>query len=168
MTGPYDDAFDHHAWANDRLIDACAALDDALLDAPQPGGYGSARATLVHLVDGDAFYLWCLTGRDQPAGLESMSLTQLGEVARGNAAAWRDYLASGPDPGEVVTDNDGPDYHRDASVGLRLAQALHHGNEHRAQVCVGVSAGGAAEVDVSVWLFGDETGRVREVGPDSQ
>lgn len=165
MPGPYDDAFDHHSWATLRLIDACRGVEDAVLDAPQPGGYGSARATLVHLVDGDAFYLWCLAGRDQPSGLDAMSLDELAGVARGCAAAWREYLATDPDPASVVTDWDGPEYHRDATVGLRLAQALHHGNEHRAQVCVGLSAQGVPEVDVSVWLFGDETGRVVEVGP---
>ncbi len=165
MPGPYDDAFDHHAWATRRLIEACAAADPAALDVPQPGGYGSARATLAHLVGGDAFYLWCLTGREQPGDPSALDLAGLAGVAAASAAAWREYLATGPDPAAVVTDVDGPGYRRDATVGLRLAQALQHATEHRAQVCVALSAAGAGEVDVSVWAFGDATGRVVEVGP---
>ena len=39
---------DFDAWANDRLFDACAALDDAALDQEFEMGLGSIRKSLIH------------------------------------------------------------------------------------------------------------------------
>jgi uncharacterized damage-inducible protein DinB len=49
------DAFGHHIWATIRVLDACAALDDAQLGTTVPGTYGSIINTLRHLVGGDVF-----------------------------------------------------------------------------------------------------------------
>ena len=67
------DAFRHHIWATIRLLDTCAALDEAQLATGVPGTYGSIIDTLRHLVDGDVFYLNVLRGGepepfDQPLG----------------------------------------------------------------------------------------------------
>jgi uncharacterized damage-inducible protein DinB len=45
-------------------------------------------------------------------------------------------------------------------AGVFLAQALHHANEHRAQVCTILSAGGYEPPDVSAWGYALATGRM--------
>jgi uncharacterized damage-inducible protein DinB len=47
------DAFAHHNWATQRVIDACAALTPEQLATPAPGTYGSIIDTLRHLVGAD-------------------------------------------------------------------------------------------------------------------
>ncbi|MGH2379928.1 MAG: DinB family protein [Candidatus Limnocylindria bacterium] len=42
--------FRHHAWANERLVEACASLGSTELDLTVPGTYGSVRDTIVHLL----------------------------------------------------------------------------------------------------------------------
>ncbi len=51
-----DDAFAHHIWATERLIDTCEALDPQQLDAGAPGTYGTIHRTLHHLVESDRWY----------------------------------------------------------------------------------------------------------------
>jgi uncharacterized damage-inducible protein DinB len=51
------DAFEHHVWANERILDACAACTEKQLTLPVPGTYGPIVDTLRHLVQADSFYL---------------------------------------------------------------------------------------------------------------
>src|SRR5215510_1787861 len=61
------DAFEHHIWANDRILEACEALTPNQLDAAVPGTYGPIMETIRHLIQGDSFYLWIF--RDQTGEL---------------------------------------------------------------------------------------------------
>jgi len=47
----------NNAWANHRLLGACAQLSPADFDAPRSGFFPSIRATLNHIVAVDAYYL---------------------------------------------------------------------------------------------------------------
>ena len=49
MTTGLPDFFQYTLWANLRLLDACAHLSDAQLDATTRGTFGSVRETLLHL-----------------------------------------------------------------------------------------------------------------------
>ena len=57
MTTLIDDAFAHHVWATNRLIDACSELTAEQLETSLPGTYGSILDTMRHLVGSDAWYL---------------------------------------------------------------------------------------------------------------
>ena len=50
MTTGLPDFFTYNRWANLRLLDACAHLSDAHLDATTKGTFGSVRETLMHLL----------------------------------------------------------------------------------------------------------------------
>jgi uncharacterized damage-inducible protein DinB len=50
VTSGLPDFFKYNLWANLSLLDACAQLSDAQLDATTKGVYGSVRQTLMHLV----------------------------------------------------------------------------------------------------------------------
>lgn len=52
----------NNAWANHRLLNACAGLTQAELVAPRVGFFPSIRATLNHILIVDHFYVDALEG----------------------------------------------------------------------------------------------------------
>jgi uncharacterized damage-inducible protein DinB len=160
------DAFGHHVWATRRVIDACHQLTPEQLGTVVPGTYGSILDTLRHLVGADAAYLWLLTGgRTQQIDEDAMSLAELGTAMERHGEAWMSLLAGDPDPDAVLTRHrdDGSAGH--APIGIRLAQAVHHGTDHRSQVCTALTSLGIQPPEIDVWDFGAEQGRVTETPP---
>jgi uncharacterized damage-inducible protein DinB len=165
---PLDDAFAHHTWATLRLIDTCLSLTPEQLNTPVPGAYGSILDTMRHSVGGDTYYLSHLTGDpSRDINTEHMDLRELRAAMETDERTWIELLANGLDPGAVVKDVDGGGYERDASIGVRLAQALHHGTDHRSQICTALTMLGVEPPFIDVWAFGAETGRVVEIPPPS-
>ena len=167
-TSPLADAFGHHIWATIRLIDACLDLPADQLEAGVPGTFGSIIDTMRHTVGGDAGYLFALTGGRTPEiDDESMSLQDLRAAIEWNGPVWSELLATDPDPEAdcVRHRDDGTDSH--APVGIRLAQALHHGTDHRSQICTALTSLGVEPPPIDVWDYGVEHGRVVEVFPTS-
>ena len=73
-------------------------------------------------------------------------------------------LESVDDPDVMLTEYDDDDgYEKSAPMGIRLAQALHHGTDHRSQVCTALTALGIEPPDIDAWDFGLATGLVVEV-----
>lgn len=164
----FDDAFGHHAWATTRLIDACLALSPEQLATPVPGTYGSILETVRHFVDGDAFYLFMITDdRAVLVDVDDLELAELRAVCESHHAAWSRLLSQELDPDAFVTDVDESNFERDATIGIRLAQALHHGTDHRSQVCTALSTLGVDPPSIDVWDYGIEVGRVVERMPSS-
>lgn len=161
------DAFAHHVWATTRLIDACAALEPAQLDVTAAGTYGSIVATLRHLVGADTGYLSLLSG-GKVAEIDedresTMSLAELREAMAADGPVWASLVAGDLDPDlDVVRHrDDGSESH--APLGVRLAQALHHGSDHRSQVCTALTNLGVEPPDIDAWAFAWADGRLREV-----
>jgi uncharacterized damage-inducible protein DinB len=162
------DALDHHVWATLRLIDACGALSPEQLEMAVPGTYGSIIETMRHTVGADSWYLFRVAGDAHPPIDENgMDLAELRSNMERFGQAWSDVLAANPDPDEMVTviRDDGSETH--ASKGLRLAQALHHGTDHRSQVCTALTALGIEPPEIDLWAWGEDAGRSREVPPSS-
>ena len=160
------DAFGHHVWATQRLIDACLPLSPDQLATGVPGTYGSILETMRHLVGADSSYLFALTGGRTPTIDEGlMDLAELRTVMEGNGAAWSALLAEDLDPGVVVVRHrdDGSESH--APMGIRLAQALHHGTDHRSQVCTALTTLGVEPPEIDVWDYASQDGRLAEVPP---
>ncbi len=160
------DAFDHHVWATLTLIDVCMALSPEQLETDVPGTYGSIIETMRHLVDSDTWYLFRLSGeRHELIEGEAMDLAQLRTSMELNGLAWSELVAGEIDPDEVVSVHreDGSETH--APRGIRLAQALHHGTDHRSQVCTALTSLGIEPPAIDVWDFGQQAGRVTEVEP---
>jgi uncharacterized damage-inducible protein DinB len=164
-----DDAFAHHVWATIRLIDTCLALSPEELASAVPGTYGSILATMRHLVEGDSDYLSIMTGdRSYLIEADHMDLRELRVAMENDGAAWSAFLAQDLDPDAIVHEIDEDDgYERDATIGIRLAQALHHGTDHRSQICTALTALGVEPPSIDVWTFGLQAGRVVESLPMS-
>jgi uncharacterized damage-inducible protein DinB len=161
------DAFEHHVWATVRLIDTCLDLSDEQLGTASPGTYGPILGTMRHLVDGDAAYLFWITGdRSHLVDADAMDLRALRDAIERDGVAWSTLLAQDPDPARIVKEIDqGDGYERDAPVGIRLAQAVHHGTDHRSQICTALTSLGVEPPLIDVWDFGVTTGRIVEVRP---
>ncbi len=52
-------------------------------------------------------------------------------------------------------------------MSIRLAQAVHHGTDHRSQICTALTTLGIEPPLIDVWDFGVEDGRVVEIPPTS-
>ena len=158
------DAFAHHVWANLRVIDACLALSPDQLATAVPGTYGSILDTIRHVVGGDASYLNVLT-RGQVASIddENMNLEELRQAAVGHRADWAALLGADLDPAADVVRHrdDGSESH--APMGIRLAQALHHGTDHRSQICTALTTLGVEPPQIDVWAFAQQDGRISVV-----
>lgn len=160
-------AFAHHVWATQRLLGACAALSSEQLETTAIGTFGPIIETLRHTVGADAAYLVALTDGEAPVVDESeMDLAELIEVMDRNGPAWAALLDKEPDPDLDVIRyrEDGSEGH--APIGIRLAQVLHHGTDHRSQVCTALTTLGIEPPLIDVWDFGEAKGTVFELqGP---
>jgi uncharacterized damage-inducible protein DinB len=158
------DAFGHHVWASLRVIDACLPLTSEQLAGPVPGTYGSIIDTVRHLVGADCWYL-VLLSEGKVAGIDedSMDLPALRAAMAANDAAWSEVIARGLDPDLDVVESgdDGSEFH--APLGIRLSQAIHHGTDHRSQVCTALTNLGITPPDIDVWAYADAGGRLVDV-----
>jgi uncharacterized damage-inducible protein DinB len=162
------DAFAHHVWATLRLIDTCLPLRPEQLATTVPGTYGSILDTIRHVVGGDASYLSLLDGGRTPEIHEDdMGLAELRAAMEVDGAGWSALLAQDLDPDAVVVRHreDGSESH--VPLGIRLAQAVHHGTDHRSQVCTALTALGVEPPAIDAWDFAASDGRLVEVPPAS-
>jgi uncharacterized damage-inducible protein DinB len=129
-----------------------------------PGTYGSILDTLRHLVGADNGYLYRCSGERTPLiDEDGMSVAELRDAMERDAAGWRELIAGDLDADTDVMrrNEDGSEFH--APLGIRLAQVLHHGTDHRSQVCTALTSLGIEPPLIDVWDFGEAVGRTREV-----
>ncbi|MDP9329520.1 MAG: hypothetical protein M3P11_02575 [Actinomycetota bacterium] len=163
-----EDAFAHHVWATIRLLDVCVALSPEQLETAVPGTYGSILETQRHLVGADSSYLFVTSrGRTPVIDEDHMDLPELQTVMVGHLSAWSQLLGEDLDPEVVLVRHrdDGSETH--APMSIRLAQVLHHGTDHRSQICTALTSLGVEPPGIDVWDFGVQDGRVGEVPPTS-
>lgn len=163
------DAFGHHVWATLRLIDACLPLTDEQLASQVPGTYGSILDTVRHLVGADRSYLELLSGGKVAAiDEETMDLPALRAAMAANGPVWATVIAGDLDPDEVLVRrrDDGSESH--APLGIRLAQVVHHGTDHRSQVCTALTSLEITPPEIDAWDFAWSEDRLVEVpAPDA-
>src|SRR6478735_11819166 len=157
-------AFTHHVWATSRVIDACLDLSVEELETNVLGTRGPMLETLRHVVLSDAEELFFLTGNVAfDIDEEHVSLAEARVIMERNGSGWAEYISRSPDPDALVLEVDRTDgYQRWAPVGFRLAQALHHGTDHRSQVCTALTTLGVEPPAIDVYHFGLDTRRIVE------
>jgi uncharacterized damage-inducible protein DinB len=145
-------------------MDVCATLTPEQLASPVPGTYGSILDTLRHTVGADASYLNVIGGGHTPDIEEdAMELPELRTIMESHGAGWSRVLSEGFDPEAVVVRvrDDGSESH--ATLGIRIGQVLHHGTDHRSQICTGLTALGVEPPEIDVWDYGVTQGSVTAV-----
>ena len=154
------DAFDHHVWATLVVLDLLAPLTEDQLATIVPGTYGTILDTARHLVGSDRWYLFTLTeGAVDEIEESTMDVAALRATMEPDAAHWRALLETDPDPDEMFTFHrqDGTKSH--ATWGVRLAQAIDHGTDHRSQLCTGLTSHGIEPPEIDAWAWAFANGK---------
>jgi uncharacterized damage-inducible protein DinB len=155
-----DHVLRHNTWANAKLLDFCRTLDPARLDDQATGTYGSLYGTLQHLVGGEQWYVQLMTGeligteirRDQRRPLDELASIAARLGTRALA------IAASDDPERAIPVDHEEDRKTGSTVGVVLAQLVHHGNEHRTQATTILGAGGIEPPEISGWAYGRAIG----------
>ena len=154
MLAPIDEQFQYHTWATLRLIDHCLGLAPEALDYTLAGTYGSVHDTIAHLVGADSWYLSLMTG-DESLGIrevKSLSLPELRARFVERSEAWKGVLARLDDYDPTLpADDESPEVPH--ARNLLLAQALHHGDDHRTHVWSILGAKGLELPEADVWMY---------------
>jgi uncharacterized damage-inducible protein DinB len=149
--------FQHHLWANLRLLERCTSLNAVQLEATIPGAYGSIRETLEHIVKSEQSYFSRIsTGQIyQPlGGAPAMALDEIAEAARETGQgliAWAPMVQ----PGDTV-EIDWGGTPRQVPKTIILTQVINHATEHRDQVMAIMTQLGIEPPDLQSWAFFDE------------
>src|SRR5262249_43674724 len=156
---PLKDAFAHHNWATLRLIDVCLTLSPEQLETSVPGTYGSIIDTMRHLVGADSSYLFVCSGQTEGPPIadeeeETMDLAALRDAMQGYGPKWTAVLGKDPDPDAVLVRHRPDGSETAAPLGIRLAQVVHHGTDHRSQICTALTTIGIQPPFIDVWDFG--------------
>jgi uncharacterized damage-inducible protein DinB len=156
-----DHVLRHNAWANKTLLEFCAGLEPATLELSAAGTYGTLYGTLQHIVGGEQFYIELLT--EEMLGTpvrktERRTLDDLIAIAALTGARAIDVAAS-DDVARVIAPGEDQ-----TTVGIVLAQLVHHGNEHRAHATTILGSHGRATPKIGVWTYGIANGISRNDG----
>lgn len=156
------DAFRHNSWATTQLLVACRSLSHEQITSAAPGGFGTILDTFNHIVLSDASYLRRLSDT-APTWLidraKSADLAQLQDWVAETERMWAQFLSEPVDAERVLILDEGA---YEAHAGVLIAQALHHGNAHREQICAILTGFGVEPPDVQAWAYAEATGRGRE------
>jgi uncharacterized damage-inducible protein DinB len=158
MTTGLHDFFKYNLWANLRLLDACAQLSDAQLDAAMIGTFGSVRETIMHLCSSEEGYARTLTGVSPTPMLRELSVfpgfSELRQRVMGSGQALISF-AEQVDQEELnrILHLDGGTY--DAPVIIVVIQAIDHGIDHRSQIATMLSHQGIEPPELDSWSYND-------------
>jgi len=158
MTTGLPDFFRYNLWANLRLLDECAQLSDAQLDATMKGTYGSVRETLMHLFAAEEGYVGALTGqRPEHAHHESAPFAGFDELRRRAERSGEELIRFAEQAEEADVNKilhlDGGTY--DAAVIIVLIQAINHAIDHRSQISTMLSQQDCEPPDLDGWSYND-------------
>ncbi len=159
MTTGLPDFFKYNLWANLRLLDACAHLSDAQLDATMIGTFGSVRETLMHLFRAEEGYARSLTGTSPTPQLKEFTTFPGFDLLRERAEISGEKLIKVAEQGDLsrILHLDGGTY--DAPAINVVIQAINHAIDHRSQISTLLSQQDIEPPDLDAWAYNDATYR---------
>jgi uncharacterized damage-inducible protein DinB len=149
------DFFKYNLWANLRLLDACAQLSDAQLDATMKGVYGSVREILMHIFAAEEGYVSSFTGTTPAPPLKELTTFPGFDELRRRAERSGNELITIADQRNLsqLFHLDGGTY--DAPAIIVLIQAINHAIDHRSQIATLLSQQGIELPDLDGWGYND-------------
>lgn len=151
-------------WATEKLARFCAALPAEQRALTTPGTMGTVEATVIHLVGAKERYAAALQGTTPPVdAVRETTTTDLGlVVARAQKLSeWFASFASGElDLERIIERRTADGATQRMTMAILLAQFLHHGDEHRAQLGSILGAHGIEPPRYSAFNWGTELGKL--------
>jgi len=93
--------------------------------------------------------------------------TALRAAMESHGPAWASLVAQDLDPDEVLVRHRDDGSESRAPRGIRIAQVIHHGTDHRSQVCTILTTLGIEPPLIDVWDFADQDGRLVDTAPSA-
>ncbi|HKA10992.1 MAG TPA: DinB family protein [Candidatus Dormibacteraeota bacterium] len=147
--------FRHNAWATLRLLEFCRELDPAILQAYAPGSFGSIGQILARMVGAEEALAALVEGVPRHGyPPRYSSLDDLQERARRLRDRWERILEVEHHPERLVEGDRGGPERRLIRVGTIVAQAVHVGNHHRAQICMILASLDIEPPVLDAWSYG--------------
>ena len=162
LNGVLQEAFRHDAWASKELLAFCRDLPEDQLESSVRGSYGDIMSTFDHQIGAHARYLRAPAGTTPEWALQRIESDDFDELLRRvdeTAQRWRQYLSEPVDSERLVMVDEGK---YEVYVAVIVAQALHHGNAHREQICSILTSLGLEPPDLQVWAYAEATRRIWE------
>ena len=151
-------------WATDRMAEFCAKLSPQQRALTTPGTMGTIEATLIHLVAAKERYASALRATPPPDdAIRETTTKDVGQVVGRSKklSEWFSGFAKGALEIDKIIERrgaDGSTMH--LPMGILVAQFLHHGNEHRAQLGSIFGANGIEPPHYSAFNWGTELGKI--------
>jgi uncharacterized damage-inducible protein DinB len=149
----------HKTWATLRLIEHCQTLDDELWSLTIPGTYGTILDTLRHFLAADEDYYTVLTG-EQPEEWflaetwDTVSLEDFAVSTRRRGPGWEAVAEDTDIQLRPAVFPDGIGW----PGAVFIAQAMHHADDHRTQICSILGANGLEVPRLDVWAYARSAG----------
>lgn len=155
MTAALDHVLRHNAWATKTLLTHCAALGAEALELHAGGTYGTLYGTLQHIVGAEQWYISLLTDDVLGPRIRKTERRTLDELVAVAAMTGRRAIevAANDDAERVITPGG-----EQTTVGVVLAQLVHHANEHRAHATTILGANGRPTPKIGAWTYGLASG----------
>ena len=153
--------FRHKTWATLELIRICRELSDDKVNSSAPGTFGTIRETLIHTINSDGGYARQLLGDPEPPwSLDEnrpLDWDEVTNIVQRSLPIWEELLKDEGRPSREVTSKDGyrfPGY-------VPIAQALHHGDVHRAHILTVLGSLGMEVPELDLWEYAESQGVLR-------
>lgn len=146
--------FEHNRWANLRIAEAVAGVDDACLDSGCLGTAGTVRYTLMHIARAEQRYVHRLGG---PAptygeGNDWPGAAALRQALEESGTRLIELVESVPPDRVLAAEYQGQTHQ--LPVTTVFVQAINHATEHRSQIATILTQQGVEPPDMSGWVFG--------------
>lgn len=148
--------FEHNNWANQQIVEACAALTDEQLDAPpQSATEGSIRNTLLHLVSAQYGYLRLLT---LPVEERRERVTvEFAHIEKSITESGERLLELARDASKLPTTRLQTRDDHWVEPWVIMVQIINHATEHREQIKSMLTALGITPPSIDGWDHGSAT-----------
>ena len=149
--------FNHHLWANLRLLESCADLNNEQLSASIPGAHGDILDTLEHITKAEQSYFSRISTGQLYRRLEDeppMSIADMIGSLRRTGEGLIEWAGKVQAEDTVQIDWDGTP--REVSKTIILTQVINHATEHRAQIMAILTQLGIQPPDLDSWSYFDQ------------
>ncbi|MEO7912454.1 MAG: DinB family protein [Roseiflexaceae bacterium] len=152
---PIQELFRYHAWATVQLIDYCLSQPAATLHELVIGTDRSILHTLTHVAGTEQWYLELLTGEPAANPIqrgEALDLSDLRQRLMSHSGRWEALLEQIEQLQIVLPATEWRPEIVQGQV-LLVVQAIHHGIDHRSQICTTLAVLGLEPPIIDGWFY---------------